>query len=171
MSKPNIRESEPLFWAFGHAVYAAQLLEHGMRLLLHVVNYERQRANLPLATLDIDSSEPPKTLGTLFNEVLAAEYITDAERRFVWAAVRDRNVLVHSYWDEKHTLATLTPKGREWIIADLLERKKRCRRADEIISSLVDRYLAAYGTSISEISAPLFETWQNDNEPPADVLH
>src|SRR5688572_12013513 len=126
MGAPTLKESEPLFWAYGHAVYAAQSLERGVRLLLEVVDSERRKSSLKPLNFNLDDPNSHKTLGTLFKDVLKVEFVTEAEKKIVWQAVRDRNILVHSYWDEKHTLATLTSKGRKWLIADLLQRKDLC---------------------------------------------
>jgi len=171
MTEPALEESEPLFWAFGHAVYAAQLLERGVLLLLVVVESEKEKSGLPQTSVGLDDPKSHKTLGTLFNEVLEVEYITEAEKKIIWKAINNRNILVHSYWGKKQTLASLTAPGRKWLVSDLLRRKEQCRKADEIISSCIDRYLSKYGTSIDALSTPLFEQWQNDEEPPDEVLH
>jgi len=171
MNKLKPQETEPLFWAYGHAVYAAQLLEHGIRLLLSVIDNERMKSGLPEIKLDIDNKKAHKTLGTLFNDALKLEYITEQEKKIIWLAIKDRNVLVHTYWDDKHITATLKPKGREWLINDLLQRKEHCNKADSIITSLINQYLTKYGTSIDALSAPVVEQWQNDVEPPNDILH
>lgn len=83
MSEPNFKEIEPLFLAFGHAVFAAQLLESGMRLLLFVVEHERDKAGLPKLQIHLDDPNQNKTLGTLFKEVLTVEYITEAENKII----------------------------------------------------------------------------------------
>lgn len=171
MSKPKPQESEPLFWAYGHAVYAAQILEHGIQLLLLVVDNERKKSGLSQLNVELDDPKSKITLGPLFNKALKVEYITKPEEQMIWSAISDRNILVHSYWDEKHILASLNPNGRKWLINDLLQRKEHCRKADSIISSLIDQYLTKYGTSIDALSAPVFEQWKNDVEPPDDVIH
>ncbi|MCP4336150.1 MAG: hypothetical protein GY785_26195, partial [Gammaproteobacteria bacterium] len=132
-SGPNIKESEILFWAFGHAVYAAQTLERGVKLLLYVVDGEREKSGLPKLFADLDNPRIKKSLGTLFNDALKVEYLTNKEKDIIWAAINVRNVLVHSYWGEKQILASLKPKGREWLVADLLECKEKGQRADKII--------------------------------------
>jgi hypothetical protein len=136
-----------------------------------VVSNERKKEGLSQLNAELDNPKSNKTLGPLFNEALKVEYITEPEKKIIWSAIRDRNILVHSYWDAKHTLASLTPEGREWLISDLLQRKEHCRKADDIISSLIDQYLAKYGTSIDSISTPVFEQWVNDVEPPDEVIH
>lgn len=99
------------------------------------------------------------------------EYITEQEKKMNRSAIRDRNIFVHSYWDEKHILASLKPNGREWLINDLLQRKEGYRKADSIIPSLIDQYLTKYGTSIDALSIPVFVQWENNVEPPDDVMH
>jgi hypothetical protein len=140
MGKPTAEETAPIFAAYGHAVYAAQSLERALRLLLDVVSYKRRERGATPVNVDLDHPDSHKTLRPLFEDVLRVEYVTGAEQKVVWEAVRNRNTLVHSYWDEEHVLATLTPRGRTWLVANLRQHYKRCRKADAIISSMIDRY-------------------------------
>jgi len=171
MGKPDSKETEPLFWAYGHAVYAAQLLERGMRLLLEIIRKEREKSGVENTGLQLEDIDSIKMLGILFKSVKEVEHITNSEEKIIYKAIKCRNILVHSYWSERQISATLTPEGRKWLIDDLMRRKEDCRKAEDIISSLIDRYLSIHGTTIEALAIPLYEKWQNDELPPDDVIH
>lgn len=170
MSKADAEETGPVFLAYGQAVYAAQLLEHGLRALLNVIDLDRKHSGLEELELELDDPGIQKSLNTLFGDLLRIEYITEAEKKTIRRAIKDRNVLVHSYWGEKNILATLFTDGRAWLIDDLGQRRERCGKANDIVSSIIERYLARYGTSVEALAAPLLEQWRNDAEPPDEVL-
>lgn len=165
----------PVFEAFGAAVFEAQLLEHGLGLLLKVIDHERQKEGLPPGKVDFDRPGAPKTIGKLFQEVRAVEYLTDAERKSIEKGVKMRNFLIHAYWasDGSRVKAMLTARGREWLVEDLDRIRETCRKADRLVSKFVDQYLAKYGTSIGALSEPLWQQFETDvnEEPPDDVLH
>ena len=170
MTEKNLDEAELLFWAFGHAVYAAQTLERGIKLLLRVIDSEREKSGLPKFFADIDDPKIKKSLGSIFSDALKVEYITEKEKKMIWEAVRTRNILAHSYWGEKQILASLKPKGREWLVGDLFECKAKCQKADKIIESLINQYLAQYGVTVESLSTPIFEEHWENREPPENVL-
>ena len=171
MRKMREEETEPLFWAYGHAVYAAQGLEQGLMLLLKVIDGERAKSGLKKLNVELDNPRSHKTIGRLFDEVLGIEYLTEAEKKIIWSAVKTRNVLVHSYWRGKYVRAMLTVDGRKWLIDDLLRKKDLCRKADDIVESLINQYLSKYGYTVGSISSSLVDAlWENENEPPDDLL-
>lgn len=177
MSEPTIDEisatSAPIFWAYGLAVYHAQLIENGVQLLLLVIAYERKKEGLSVSDLSIDNPRHiENTLGKLFNKARKHGCFTKEDERKVRKAINTRNLLVHAYWrKKKHIKAISTPKGREWLVSNLLKLKEQCREADRIITALIDQYLSLYGTSIEALSPPIPEIWQSDEEPPDHVLH
>lgn len=167
-----VAAAAPIFWAYGLAVYHAQLIENGLQLLLSVIVHERKKEGLSESDLSIDNSQNVKTLGKLFKDALQHKYFTKEAERKVWKAIDTRNLLVHAYWrKEKNIKALLTPKGREWLVSNLFKLKEQCREADRIITALVDQYLSRYGTSIEALSPPISEIWQSDEEPPDHILH
>jgi hypothetical protein len=170
MNDPEQNELTAVFSAYGHAVYSAQILENGIRGLLAIVDHERKKAGKPALKLRLDDADANKTLGTLFEDLMTVEFVTEAEKVLIWRAVHDRNVLVHSYWDEKHILAMLNLEGRDWLIKNLSVRTHRCTKADKITTSFIDTHLREYGTSTDTLLAPLFDHWENDNEPPDEIL-
>ena len=161
-------DTVPVFLALGNAVFEAQHLESGLSLLLKVMdaNGSRGRTAAPL-----DTPEAPQTIGQLFREVRMRKYLTDAERTAIQAGVKERNFLIHAYWNEKHTLALTTPAGRAWLFSDLDRIREIIKRAGRIVDSIVDRYLKESGKSLHELSRPLWEAWEPGIEPPTDVLH
>ena len=172
MKGDHAADIAPLFEAFGAAVFEAQLLEHGLKLLLMGIDLEREKEGRPPRKVDLDSPDAPKTIGRLFREVMSAEYLTDAEQRIISRGIKERNFLVHSYWGKKQTLAMVTLEGREWLIDDLTRIREICRKAGRLVSKLIDGYLARnYGTSMDELSAPLWDQFECSEDPPIDSLH
>ncbi len=111
MPEPTAVELAPIFHTYGLAVYTGQLLEHGLGLLLSVIDEERKREGLPPRTTFADPRSH-KTLGVLFGEVKLVEYLSESEQKQIQYAAKVRNQLVHSYWNERHMQATLTPRKR-----------------------------------------------------------
>lgn len=164
-------EIAPLFEAFGAAVFEGQHLEHGLGLLLVLINYVLKAQGKAAARLTVDSPAAPKTIGKLFEEVQVFEYLTEAERKLIQKGVRSRNVLVHSYWKNERIAATTTPAGRKWLLQDLNRIRQDCRKAGRLVDSFIDEYLAKAGTSLDKLSRPLWDKWQSDTEVPPEVLH
>lgn len=170
MPEPTSRELAPIFSTYGHAVYTCHLLEEGLALLLSVIDEERRRQKLPPRPIPMDPRSP-KTIGVLFSEVRAVEYLTDPEIRQIQSATRVRNLLIHSYWGERTMQATLTPAGRAWIVEDLEKKRIQLRDADRLVTKFVNSYLAKYSVSVESLSAHVFEEYVSDDGPPDEVLH
>ena len=162
----------PLFEAFGAAVFEAQLLEHGLKLLLKGIDLEREKEGRPPRMVNLDSPDASKTVGQLFREVMSAEYLTDAEHKIISRGIKERNFLVHSYWGHKPTLAMLTVEGRKWLVNDLQRIREACRKAGRLVSTLIDGYLGRmYESSMDELSAPLWEQFESSQDPPIESFH
>ena len=163
----------PLFEAFGAAVFEAQLLEHGLKLLLTGIDLEREKAGRPpRMAMNLDAPDAPKTIGQLFRDVKAAEYLTDAEQKIISRGVKERNFLVHGYWGQKQTLAMLSVDGREWLIKDLARIRETCNKAGRLVTRFIDGYLArSYGKSTHELSAALWDQFESSEDPPIDSFH
>ena len=56
----------------------------------------------------------------------------------------------------------ITPKGRREVLAKIVERQARILKADQLVKSLIDRYLAESGTSVDEIKKQLEHLWVSD---------
>jgi len=157
---------------FGAAVHQAQQLEHGMQLLLQIIDEQRQRAGKPpRQRLALDGPDAPRTAGRLFEELGAAAHLNDAERKAIQAGIRKRNFLVHSYWHGDRVRAMLTIKGRRWLVDDLNQVREVCRKASRIVDSMIDDCLRAYGVTIDQLSEPLFREYESDQDVPPEVLH
>lgn len=170
MSEPTAQELAPIFHAYGLAAYHCHLLEDGLGLLLSVIDEERRRQGLPPRPTPVDPRSP-KTIGVLFTEILAVEYLTDAERRWIQKATQVRNLLIHSYWDKRKMQAMLTPEGRAWLVDDLDKKRVQLREADRLITKFVNSYLAKYSESVESLSANVFDEYVSDEGPPEEVLH
>ena len=154
----------PVFAEFGAAVHTAQRLEFGLTLLLaFAVKYDdatiEKSAVERLATNDAE-----KTLGELWHAVKKSEYLTRAEQKKIRKAIKERNVLVHNYLiDNSESL--LTQEGRVEMLGDIRRMQASLRKADEIVESLVDRYLVENDADLDEITRQLDTLWvEGDGE-------
>lgn len=170
MSEFQHNDIKPVYEALGAAVFEAQHLERGLTLLLALMD-EKLNQGKPRNPAPLDSPEAPKTIGRLFHEVRMRKYLTDAVKKAIHLGVRERNGLIHAYWDEKRTLALMTPAGRAWIVKDLDRIREVCRKAGRSVDLIIDNYLKDYGASLHDLSNQLWESWELGNEPPPDVLH
>jgi hypothetical protein len=151
----------PVFAEFGGAIQTAQRLEFGLTLLLaFAVKFDE--ATIGKSTVDrLSTRDAEKTLGELWHAVKKSEYVTRAEQKQIRKAIKERNMLVHSYLVDKSELL-LTPKGRDEMLADIKRIQILFRKADEIVESLVDRYLAEHEVDLDEITRELDTLWIDD---------
>ena len=153
----------PVFAEFGGAIHTAQRLEFGLTLLLaFAVKFDE--ATIGKSTVDrLSTKDAEKTLGELWHAVKKSEYVTRAEQKKIRKAIKERNILVHSYLVDKSELL-LTPEGRAEMLADIKRVQNLLRKADEIVESLVDRYLAEHDVDLDEITKQLDTLWIQDNK-------
>lgn len=170
MTEIEYADTAPVYLALGHAVFKAQHLEHGLSLLLKVMDVKSSQGRAPAVAAPLDTPDAPQTIGQLFREVRLRKYLTVAERTAIQAGVKERNHLIHAYWNHSRTLALMKPAGRAWIFSDLDRIREVIGRAGRIVDSIIDRYLKESGTSLDELS-PLQGVWEPGFEPPPDVLH
>jgi hypothetical protein len=154
----------PVFAEFGSAVHIAQRLEFGLTLLLaFAVKYDD--ATIGKSVVEgLSSNDADKTLGELWHAVKKSEYVTRAEQKKIRKAIKKRNILVHSYLIDKSELL-LTREGRAEMLADLRRIQESLRYADEIVESLVDRYLVEHDADLEEITKQLDSLWIEDGGP------
>lgn len=152
----------PIFAEFGASVHVAQRLEFGLTILLaFAAKYED--ASISRSKVDeLFGQDAEHTLGELFHAVRRAEYLTRAEQKIIRKAVKERNLLVHSYLIDKGELL-LTPDGRQELIKDIARIQKNIQSADRLVESLVDKYLEEYDTSIDEITQQWDSLWVPDS--------
>lgn len=153
----------PVFAEFGGAVNTAQRLEFGLTLLLaFAVKFDE--AKIGKSTVDkLTSNEAEKTLGELWHAVKKSEYLTRAEQKTIRKAIKERNILVHNFLiDNGEQL--ITPKGRTQMLADIERIHDSLRKADEIVESLVDRYLVEHDADLDEITRQLDTLWIQDDD-------
>lgn len=159
----------PLMAEFGAAVYDAQVLESGVSLLMALTTkYQGAHfSNRPVNALD--SSQVDKTLGELFRLVQEKQYFTHAARKKIQKAIRQRNILVHTFLTDRAKLS-LTPSGRAQIVSEIETNRSLLREAGSIVDSLINKYLNEYGTSIEEIKKFQSQYWISDSEPGSQPL-
>jgi len=153
----------PVFAEFGAAVHTAQRLEFGLTLLLaFAVKYDD--ATIEKSSVDrLATNDAEKTLGELWHAVKKSEYLTRAEQKKIRKAIKERNVLVHNYLiDNSESL--LTPDGRVEMLSDIRRMQASLRKADEIVESLVDRYLVENDADLDEITKQLDTLWVETDE-------
>ena len=153
----------PVFAEFGAAVHTAQRLEFGLTLLLaFAVKYDD--ATIEKSTVDrLATNDAEKTLGELWHAVKKSEYLTRAEQKKIRKAIKERNVLVHNYLiDNSESL--LTPDGRVEMLSDIRRMQASLRKADDIVESLVDRYLVENDADLDEITKQLDTLWVEADE-------
>jgi len=155
----------PVFAEFGAAVHTAQRLEFGLTLLLaFAVKYDD--ATIERSTVErLATNDAEKTLGELWHAVKKSEYLTRAEQKKIRKAIKERNVLVHNYLiDNSESL--LTAEGRSGMLGDIRRMQASLRKADEIVESLVDRYLVENDADLDEITRQLDTLWvEGDGKP------
>ncbi len=153
----------PVFAEFGGAVHTAQRLEFGLTLLLaFAVKYDD--ATIEKSAVDrLSTSDAEKTLGELWHAVKKSEYVTRAEQKKIRKAIKERNILVHDYLIDKGELL-LTPEGRAEMLSDIRRIQASLRKADEIVESLVDRYLVENDADLDEITNQLDTLWVQPDE-------
>jgi len=153
----------PVFAEFGGAVHTAQRLEFGLTLLLaFAVKYDD--ATIERSAVDrLSSNDAEKTLGELWHAVKKSEYVTRAEQKKIRKAIKERNILVHSYLIDKGEMI-LTREGRAELLADIRRIQASLRHADEIVESLVDRYLVENNADLEEITKQLDTLWVEGDE-------
>jgi uncharacterized protein YutE (UPF0331/DUF86 family) len=153
----------PVFAEFGGAVHTAQRLEFGLTLLLaFAVKYDNATVEKS-AVERLSTNDAEKTLGELWHAVKKSEYVTRAEQKKIRKAIKERNVLVHNYLIDKGTLL-LTSDGRAEMLADIRRMQASLRKADEIVESLVDRYLVEHNADLEEITNQLDTLWIEPDE-------
>lgn len=152
----------PVLAEFGGAVHTAQRLEFGLTLLLaFAVKYDD--ATIGKSSVDrLSSIDAEKTLGELWHAVKKSEYVTRAEQKKIRKAIKERNILVHSYLIDKGEML-LTREGRSEMLADIRRMQVSLRKADEIVESLVDRYLVDNNADLDEITKQLDSLWVEDD--------
>ena len=153
----------PVLAEFGGAVHIAQRLEFGLTLLLaFAVKFDD--ATIGKSTVErLATNDAEKTLGELWHAVKKSEYVTRAEQKKIRKAIKERNILVHNYLIDKGELL-LTREGRSEMLADIQRIQTLLRKADEIVESLVDRYLVENDADLEEITKQLDTLWVEDDE-------
>jgi len=159
MPKPREEDLGPVFRAYGAACFSAQNLESTLRFLLVLHAAHQKKRFTPDVIRLVESETAKNTLWELFDVAYRKEYFTDIERQAVLNAIKKRNLLIHSYWD-KNTSLLATPDGREQVTNDLYATREYLRKANAIVISLNDRYLADYNLSTASLKEKANEAWQ-----------
>lgn len=99
------------------------------------------------------------------------EYFTPAEVKLLNDAIRERNFVVHGYFDKQHAFLLTTAEGRRWLVDNLHEIRDLLHSANRIVVSLCDRYWAEYGLDMETLKAYANELWETGSTPPVKLLH
>lgn len=157
----------PTFAEYGEALFLAQHLEDGLRILR---TFSADRAGNERSDPNCSPPAAPETLRPLLESVMQSEYFTDAERAILRSAVKERNYLVHACWNDFARVMGL-PAGRSWIVESIGKRKDLFRRAIACIETPLDERLKQSGTTLDLVTAQLLEQWETGFEQPPEMLH
>ena len=139
------KEIEPLLLAYGKACYAAQNLESTLRFLLVLNRSQKDKQIVSADSIaEIDEETNKEAVFALFQRARKIEYFTSKEERLVKAAIRSRNYLMHEFWSKNIKMVS-TAEGREKIASELASITQQVHKADEIVVSLIDKYMVKYG--------------------------
>ena len=160
LSDPSIifaadRQLASVFAEFGAAVYVAQVMEHGLYLLLAFVMKHDDVVFSPESIEKLREKGAERSIGEVFHAVKKKEYFTDAEQRILQKAIWKRNIIVHNFMVE-NAVALTTPDGQAQIKAEIRGHIRDMRTADGVIQSLIERHLARHDTTMDDIK----EYWQ-----------
>ena len=150
-------EMAPVFLAYGKACYSAQMLESTFRHLL-ILNKSATEGELitEKSILEIEEETKRYTLNKIFRLAQKREYFTSREVSILINANKDRNYLIHDFWEESaNIILTVSTTGREELTNKLFQYVESLNKAGDITISLIDRYLKDYGLStkiLEEIS-------------------
>lgn len=168
---PTKAEMTPVMTAFGAAVFEGQNLEHGLSLLLRIIDSERHKAGLKPLNADLDDPRSKETIGRLFRKAKDVESFSPEDLQLIQSGIEDRNYLVHSYWLDDRVTSMLTAAGRKRLIKDLDARRESCRRADRLVSRYINAYLARYGTTVKGLASEWLQQWVPNDAAVDPSLH
>jgi len=164
------KDWEPLYLQYGKACFVAQNLETTLRMLLvlHRSKKMGQSVSAPIISA-INSETRKEAVFALFDRSRSIEYFTPKEERMLKAAIQVRNQLIHEFWPS-NILKTCTPEGRAEVIDALGNMANQIREADDVVVSLVDRYLIEHGLS-TEILKQFSEVLHEAGDAPEKPAH
>ena len=173
MASSKEKELGPIFRAYGAACYSAQNLESTLRFLLVLYAAHEKKRFTPDVIRLVESETATSTLRDLFEKARQREYFTDIEARVVLNAIKQRNLLIHNYWD-KQVFLLANKKGRGQVKDDLYRIRDYLVKANAIVISLNDHYLKQYSIGAESLNTEGLkkradEAWQNDNDEPPEV--
>mgnify|MGYP000619210644 CR=1 FL=1 len=138
----------PLFEAYGAACFQAQHLEHGLLLLLKIL----QRPAL--------GKKP--TLGKLIKHAKDLKLFTSEDSRSLRSALELRNNLVHGYWHQDKVLNMRDAHTRSSIKRELEAYQADLRVASALIDGVIDSLLIHWGESLVGFGDAAIKDWQTD---------
>jgi hypothetical protein len=133
LTEDHVRE---MYARFGAAVYAAQVLEHGIvnaMVILHLPRREK------FTKFDIDAfmdQQFENTLGKLIRNLKEKLPLPADLEQLLSKALMTRNWLCHHYFRER-AYELLTAEGQEKMIAELQDAYSVLERADKTLTATV----------------------------------
>jgi hypothetical protein len=153
---------------FGLAVYAAQVLEHGVVNFV-VVSRSVGRAFTTRAERDEFEAELFRsTMGRQLRHALAEASIADADTERLQAALRTRNFLVHDYFPER-AADMLSEIGRNRLLDELDRMRDELRTADESLEAVTLALMHRAGLTADMLKAELERMKREVPDLDADV--
>jgi hypothetical protein len=139
---------------FGLAVYAAQVLEHGL------VNFVVVSRTVGAAFADLDARDGFETelfratMGRQLRHALAEAPIADADVELLQAALRTRNFLVHAYFRER-AADMLSMNGRNRMLVELDRMRDELGAADASLGAVTLALMGQAGLTRDMLEAEL----------------
>ncbi len=170
MTGPTKEDLDPVLRAFGSACFQAQNLEGAFRMLL-VLKAAQKNQKYDIETIrDVESATAASTLRSLFQAAKQAEYFTPAEERMLNKAIKERNFVIHGYFDKYATLLAKV-EGRQWLVKNLHEIRDLLHSANYVVVSLCDRYLTEQGMGMEALKSYADTLWESGTMPPEELFH
>lgn len=152
-------------WA-GLALYYAQVFEHGLVNLIHVVLGTRNQLVGQYATIDeFYEQKFRKMMGKLLEETRKLGVLPDEALDLASRAVARRNFLIHEFFRERVELFP-HQEGRRLLLIELSDAVGLFMRADAAVDQVVFALGAPAGIT-REAVALRAEQLRRDTEPPS----
>jgi hypothetical protein len=134
--KPAEDDVREMYARFGAAVYAAQVLEHGIvnaMVVLHLPKRDK------FTGFDVDAfmdQQFENTLGKLIRNLKEKLTLPAELEQLLSKALKSRNWLCHDYFRERAS-ELLSAEGQQKIIAELVDAYSLLDRADKTLTAVV----------------------------------
>ena len=150
--KKELRERlQPVYFEAGATLYAAQVLEYGLKLLIFLLSHQRR------VSMEYDEAErildgnDKKTLGQLLSVLAREGVLTEAAQTSLNQAVEPRNRFVHTFLTD-NAYRFLEGRERDAVIAEIRAVRRLMQQADADVRGMVTLLLKRYGLSFEDMT-------------------